>query len=138
MLVYKKIITDWYIKKKQFKKQNIKIWALLLSKEKNLTAVSLTDALLFQGQQCNSIRAVKLTGVRFFSLDYSYSLKTIGLILKLKYRRFPPCDGIALYFLFSRGSNIFTKSRLVLLYLHPYMIHPHLTYIPWNSHNTNG
>jgi hypothetical protein len=30
----------------------------------------LTDALLFQGQQCNSIGAVKLTAVRFFSLDY--------------------------------------------------------------------
>jgi hypothetical protein len=27
---------------------------------------------LFQGQQCNSIGAVKLTAVRFFSIGYSY------------------------------------------------------------------
>jgi hypothetical protein len=39
--------------------------------EKNLTADSLTDALLFQGQQCNSIGAVKLSAVRFFSIGYS-------------------------------------------------------------------
>jgi hypothetical protein len=33
-------------------------------------AVSLTDALLFQGHQYNSLRAVKPTAVRFFSIGY--------------------------------------------------------------------
>jgi hypothetical protein len=55
--------------------------------EKNLTAVSLTDALLFQGQQCNStnsIGAVKLTAVRFFSIGYIMSLCYFNLIFKRK------------------------------------------------------
>jgi hypothetical protein len=43
--------------------------------EKNLTAVSFTDALLFQGQQCNSIGAVKLTAVRFFLCRYNTEKK---------------------------------------------------------------
>jgi hypothetical protein len=51
--------------------------------EKNLTAVSLTYALLFQGQQCNSIGAVKLTGVRFFSIGYINVYLKIGEMLKV-------------------------------------------------------
>jgi hypothetical protein len=53
---------------------------MLYAIEKILTAVSLTYALLFQGQQCNSIGAGKLTAVRMFSIGYS----TI-LILDFKY-----------------------------------------------------
>jgi hypothetical protein len=45
---------------------------------------SLTEALLFQGQQCNSMGAVKLTAVRFFLIGYGIHAKNKKVLTLFK------------------------------------------------------